>query len=131
MREPDELGLQKGLILKEVKHFHGKPESGLQWYPDDSKSNIRAVRIIRKMNDLLDVLKLLQVDDFLVLGTTKILTDEKEASKVFRCEERTPCPQTNIIQRYNHKIDGGRVYSPTTRYYWQTRITNKPEGVRQ
>ena len=99
IRAPRELGLPEGYILKVVKPLYGIPESGLHWYLTYLAHHLDTLHmtrarcdpcvLIRRSNDRLDGLILLQVDDSLGIGTPKFWEDEEIGSKSFRCKPRT------------------------------------------
>ena len=89
IKAPDELGLDEDYVLKVVKPLYGIPESGLHWYLTylshhlDTLKMVRAqcdpCVLLRRNQDDLERLILLQVDDSLGVGTPDFLEEEEQA----------------------------------------------------
>lgn len=104
IRAPEELVLAPGYVLCVVKPLYAISESGLHLYLKYLAHHLDTLYMtrskcdtcvrIRRTNDNLDGLILLQVDDSLGLGTNQFLDEEEQASKEFGCKPRTGITET-------------------------------------
>lgn len=104
---PSEMGLPEGYVLKVVKPLYGIPESGLHWYLTYlnhhlqtlgmKRSKVDPCVLYRRTGQKLEGIIVLQVDDSLGAGMETFLNEESQASKAFRCKERTPVNETPVV----------------------------------
>ena len=123
IRAPKELGLQPGFVLKVVRPLYGIPESGLHWYLTYLSHHLETLGmhratadpcvLIKRSNNEIEGLILLQVDDSLGFCTPNFMEDEERASTVFRCKPRTPISTKPISFNGIYICKKGETYSMT------------------
>lgn len=99
IRAPKEMDLPEGYVLEVVKPLYGIPESGLHWYMsylthhleslNMVKSKVDPCVLIKRTNDKLTGMILLQVDDSLGFGNKDFLAEEEMASTQFKSKPRS------------------------------------------
>lgn len=107
IRPPEGMHLPLDMIMKVVKSLYGIPESGLYWYLTYMEHHILALNMIQfrvdrcllfqRVDRLLSVMVILQVDDSLIVGTKSFLRTEDEMSAAFLSKLRKAIGKTKIL----------------------------------
>lgn len=105
-----EIGLPDLIVLQVIKPLYGIPESGLHWYLTYLEYHIDELKMVRTKADTFFLIKrndegiegmvLLQVDDSLGVGTEGFLEKEEKWSQRFRSKDR------KIIGREGQQFNG-------------------------